>query len=127
MPEEEAGSPQTSKFPEWAWKVMAMLVIPLIAWGVKLEVNNAVQDDRVATLKTDKTDLTSKVSTLEGTVKVQGERIATLQSGLKEVQKMREMIGANTLELARTGVKIDEIFREIREIKELLRAPYSAP
>lgn len=42
-----------AKYLEWAWKILSVLVIPLIGWGMKLEVNNALQDARINQLEKD--------------------------------------------------------------------------
>jgi uncharacterized coiled-coil protein SlyX len=121
------GKQSSSRFPDWYWKVLSVLVIPLLGWGVKLEVNNAVQNDRIAVLqKTVEVEVgahTARITALESTVQVQGERIATLKDDLKDAMSMRGAINANTLELAKLGVKIDAIIRNFKDVKTLLSSP----
>jgi uncharacterized coiled-coil protein SlyX len=121
------GKQSSSRFPDWYWKVLSVLVIPLLGWGVKLEVNNAVQNDRIAVLqKTVEVEVgahTARITALESTVQVQGERISTLKDDLKDAMSMRGAINANTLELAKLGVKIDAIIRNFKDVKTLLSSP----
>ncbi len=42
-----------SKWSDLAFKVLSILVIPLILWGVKLEVNNAVQTEKISRMETE--------------------------------------------------------------------------
>lgn len=41
----------TSKWMDLAFKVLSILVIPLVIWGVKLEVGNAVQNEKIVSLE----------------------------------------------------------------------------
>ena len=34
-----------------AFKILSMLVIPLLGWGIRLEVSNAVQNEKIAKLE----------------------------------------------------------------------------
>ncbi len=122
--------PAKSKFPDWAWKVMALLVIPAFGWVIKLEANKAVQTDQIATLQKTaeknvggNTARTTRITALEGVVKVQDERLKTLQADLKEAKGMRDAINANTIELAKLGTKIDAIVTNLEDVKTILRQP----
>ena len=86
-------SDSSSKLAEWGWKILSALVIPLILWGVKLEVNNAVQD----------------------------ERISTLQEDLKETKGMQAAINANTNALGKLEVKIGGVNGLLKDIVGALR------
>tara|TARA_Y100001938_G_C7965020_1_gene366352 strand:- start:134 stop:421 length:288 start_codon:yes stop_codon:yes gene_type:complete len=44
-------SESVTKFIDMAIKYSSVLVIPLVLWGVKLEVNNAVRDQQIAQLE----------------------------------------------------------------------------
>ena len=83
----------TSKFVDIAMKVLSSLVIPLIIWGVKLEVNNAIQD----------------------------ERIAELQEDLDKLADVTESVQKNSLALVRLEGKLDNVDEKIDEVKKLLR------
>ncbi len=39
------------KWADLAFKVLSVLVIPLLLWGIKLEVNNAVQNEKITKLE----------------------------------------------------------------------------
>ena len=41
----------TSKWMDLAFKVLSILVIPLVIWGVKLEVGNAIQNEKIVSLE----------------------------------------------------------------------------
>jgi hypothetical protein len=72
---------------------MSILVIPLILWGVKLEVRLAVQD----------------------------QQIVSLQESLKTVQGFQGRIGEIATTQGRLEEKINATNENLREVKELLR------
>lgn len=39
------------KWTELAFKILSVLVIPLLGWGIKLEVSNAVQNEKITKLE----------------------------------------------------------------------------
>ena len=81
------------KFFDIALKVLSMLVIPVIIWAVKLEVKNAIQD----------------------------ERIVELQEDLDKLSDVTNVVQANSLALVRLEGKLDNVDEKIGEIKTLLR------
>lgn len=83
----------TAKFVDIAMKVLSTLVIPLIIWGVKLEVNNAIQD----------------------------ERITELQEDLDKLADVTDSVQKNSLALVRLEGKLDNVDEKIDEVKKLLR------
>jgi len=82
-----------SKFFDIILKVLSGLVIPLIIWGVKLEVNNAIQD----------------------------ERITELQEDLTKLSNVTDSVQNNSLALVRLEGKLDNVDEKIDEVKKLLR------
>jgi len=82
-----------SKFFDTALKVLSVLVIPLIVWGVKLEVTNAIHE----------------------------ERIGELQNDLDKLADVTEVVQKNTLALVRLEGKLDNVDEKIDEVKKLLR------
>jgi hypothetical protein len=82
-----------NKFVDVAMKVLSGLVIPLIVWGVKLEVKNAIQD----------------------------ERIFEVQEDLDKLSDVTNSVQANSLALVRLEGKIDAVDGKIDEVKKLLR------
>tara|TARA_Y100000310_G_scaffold342380_1_gene445411 strand:- start:394 stop:651 length:258 start_codon:yes stop_codon:yes gene_type:complete len=77
------------------FKIMSVLVIPLILWGVKLEVRNAVQDTEIAQLKKD----------------------------LEEVDGINKEVQTNSKTLGRLEEKLNAANSNLKEIKGLLRNP----
>jgi hypothetical protein len=84
-----------SKWVDRAFQLLALLVIPLLLWGIKLEVNNAVQDERIMELKED----------------------------LAKAEKMQDTITQNTHALIRLETKLDTAGETLSDIKRILRAP----
>ena len=78
---------------EWLFRIMSALVIPLILWGVRLEVRLAVQD----------------------------QQITSLQENLKIVQGFQETIGSMAQAQGRLEEKVNATNENLREVKELLR------
>jgi peptidoglycan hydrolase CwlO-like protein len=85
------GSPW--KFADMAFKGLSVIVIPLVLWGVKLEVNNAIQD----------------------------ERISDIQQDLDKLSDVTNSVQSNALALVRMEGKIDNVNEKIDEVKKLLR------
>ena len=77
-----------------AREILTILVLPLIGWGVSLEVRAAVHTERVATISKD----LSKIDAVEETVK------------------------NNSLQLVRLEGKIDAANIRLAEIKDLLNS-----
>lgn len=94
MPQGQEQGPRdgTAKFIDVGLKVLSSLVIPLLAWGVRLEVKNAVQD----------------------------ERIAELQEDLDNLGYMTEAVQQNALGMVRLEGKLDNLDEKIDEVKKLL-------
>jgi uncharacterized coiled-coil protein SlyX len=93
MSSTSSGSTPTSKFLDIAMKVLSALVIPLIIWGVKLEVTNAIQD----------------------------ERIAELQADIDKLADVTDSVQKNSLALVRLEGKLDNVDEKIDDVKKLLR------
>ena len=82
----------TTKFLDVAMKVLSVLVIPLIIWGVKLEVKNAIQD----------------------------ERLPEVQEDLDKLADITDSVQKNSLSLVRLEGKLDNVNEKINEVKTLL-------
>jgi len=82
-----------AKFLDIILKVLSALVIPLIIWGGTLEVNNAIQD----------------------------ERITELQEDFMKLSDVTDSVQNNSLALVRLEGKLDNVVEKIDEIKKLLR------
>lgn len=70
-------------------KVLSGLVIPLIFWGVRLEVTNALQDERIAEMQTDLTkfsNITSQVQNITVALVRLEERIANVDAKIRDVE-----------------------------------------
>jgi len=82
-----------SGFLDIAMKILASLVVPLIIWAVKLEVTNALQDERINELQGDLSKLsniTSQVQTinlslvgLEAKIQNVNEKVANIEDLLR--------------------------------------------
>lgn len=77
-----------TKTLEWLWKILSVLVIPLLLWGVKLEVKNAVQDAEIAQLQTDLEEATS----ISSEVEAQGRAFVEMKTELKYTNKTLDEI-----------------------------------
>jgi hypothetical protein len=86
-------SGSTAKVLDITMKVLSAFVIPLIVWGVKLEVTNAIQDERILELRED----------------------------LDKLADVTETVQRNTLTLVRLEGKLDNVDEKIDEVKKLLR------
>ena len=101
MPDNADPSPPTTstrvkpgQFLDWGIKILALLVIPLVLWGVKLEVANAVMERDIEEL--------------------QGDMVAA--------KAIEAGVAQNTNSLGRLEVQIEMVSDDIRELKDLLRA-----
>ena len=93
MPTSSTSASSVAKFVDIAMKVLSALVIPVIMWGVKLEVTNAIQD----------------------------ERIGELQEDLDKLADVTDAVQKNSLALVRLEGKLDNVDEKIDEVKKLLR------
>lgn len=82
--------------------VLVVLVIPLMLWGVKLEVGNAQRDLQIEQL---------------------GKDLDRLRSDVEEAQDIDKGVQANALKLAVLEGKIDTANGRLSEITTLLRTP----
>jgi len=96
MPDTSAtgSSGSSTKFLDVAFKGLSVVVIPLLLWGIKLEVNNAIQE----------------------------ERISEMQEDLDKLASITNSVQGNTLALVRLEGKIDNVNEKIDEVKKLLRS-----
>jgi len=101
MPNDTDSSPTTApsrmkpgQLIDWSIKLLALLVIPLVLWGLKLEVANAVMERDIVELKEDM------------------ESCEAIESGVAQ----------NTNALGRLEVQIESVAEDIGELKDLLRA-----
>jgi hypothetical protein len=84
---------QSAKFIlDTTLKVLSALVIPLMIWGLRLEVTNAIQD----------------------------ERISEMQEDLDKLSNLTTSVQDQALALVRLEGKIDNVDTKIDEVKKLL-------
>ena len=86
-------SQSATKVVEIGFKFLSVLVIPLLLWGVRLEVSRAIQD----------------------------ERISEIQEDLDKLSETTNTIQANSLALVRLEGKLDNLDGKVDEVKKLLR------
>jgi len=77
--------------------ILTICVIPLLIWGVRLEVSNAIQAERISELK-------SKVSSSE-----------------KTVNKIEEAVQKNSLQLAKLDGKLESLDEKLDDIHDLIK------
>jgi|APSaa5957512622_1039677.scaffolds.fasta_scaffold05222_2 hypothetical protein len=92
MPE-ETKKLSTKSWVDIAFKFLAVLVIPLVIWGVKLEISQAVQDTKIEQMKTE----------------------------LTAAKAIGKGVGSNAITLGRVEEKIDATNRRLDDIKADLR------
>lgn len=80
------------KFVDYGFKILAILVIPLIAWGIKLEVNLAVMRSELDRAKAD----------------------------IEKAQSIEKAVNENTNALGRLDTKLGFANDQLGEIKDLL-------
>jgi hypothetical protein len=78
--------------------VLCILVIPLVLWGVKLEVNNAVTS----------------------------ETIERMEREIKKAEDTRVIVEQNRITLAQLKERIDSANETLKDIKDILRDRQSA-
>lgn len=115
------------KIIDWVRWGLTALVIPLGVWGVTLETDNAVQNERIAELQKYKDGdglvLAGRVEAQGSTLDVQAEQIKQLREDLKEARLRQKAIIDNTVALGKLEVKIDAVYLNLTEITKILRAP----
>lgn len=87
---------------------LTILIFPLILWGVRLEVTNALQEERIANLQR---ELDEKIKSVEGKV------TSTEQS----VKRVESAVQNNSISLARLDGKLESLDEKVDEIKNLLQ------
>jgi len=85
-----------AKIWDWVFKILAALVIPLLLWGISLEVRLAVQNSEMG----------------------------RLQEDVKTALAIKEELNEHSRTLARQDEKLTAISTSLTEIKGLLRAPH---
>jgi hypothetical protein len=93
MPSSSSSSGSAAKAVEIGFKVLSVLVIPLLLWGVRLEVSTSIMD----------------------------ERISEMQKDLDKLSDVTNAVQANSLALVRLEGKLDNLDGKVDEVKKLLR------
>lgn len=81
------------KWMDRALQILAVLVIPLVLWGIRLEIANAVQN----------------------------EKIASLEKAKEETDALKAGLATQNVALGRVEEKIDATNKRLDEIKDDLR------
>jgi len=88
-----------------AWKLLSILVIPLLLWGVRLEVTLAVLDTKL---------------------KQQNTEIVQLRADVKEAREaasaVKDGVNANAMSMGRMEEKLNAVDKNIVEVKGLLQS-----
>lgn len=82
-----------NKWSEMLFKILAALVLPLLGWGVRLEVTAAVQ----------------------------AEKIASLEAEVTAAKSLKDSLNAQNVAMGRVEEKIDATNRRLEDIKNELR------
>ena len=86
---------------------LTLLVLPLILWGIRLEVTTALQEERIAHLKADLDekieDVKIKVSTTE-----------------QSIQRVESAVQSNSIQLARLDGKLESLDEKLDVVLDLL-------
>ena len=69
------------KYLETAWKVLAMLVIPLLGWGIRLEVKVAVQANEIQQMQME----LREAKDIRKDVQEAGKQLVELRTDLKNL------------------------------------------
>jgi len=88
-----ATSAKTFSWIDLAFKILSILVVPLLLWGVTLEIRLAVQD----------------------------EKIARLEQDVGAAQAIKDGVTANTASLGRVEEKINGTNKRLDEIRADIR------
>lgn len=83
------------KILDWGFKILSALVIPLLIWGVSLEVRLAVQ----------------------------ANDIQRLQKDVEAALAIKDGLNANTNALGQLEVRVNAVNETLREVKGLLHTP----
>lgn len=105
------------KIPDLLFKIFAALALPLLAWGVKLEVNLAVQDEKVAQLSKD----VDEVKGLRDTLTMQATKITHLEAEVQEAKSCRDVLSGQATALGKVEEKLNATITRLDEIKADLR------
>ena len=81
-----------SRFADYTFKALSVIVIPVFAWVIRLEVTNAIQN----------------------------ERIRELQDDVQKNSNISVVVQTNTTSLVKLETKLDAVGKNIDEIKRLL-------
>lgn len=93
------GAPDNSRLWGIAKDLLALAVIPLLGWAVNLQVNNALQDERIVQMQV---------------------QIDTLKEQSKELEAVKKDVQEAAVHMARLEGKIDMANGRLDEIRSLL-------
>lgn len=121
-----------SKIPDWVWQTLSIMVVPLIAWGISLEVGNAAQSTRIEDLISYKAEAKIKIENLQLQVQTHTEqitRITEIKSDLKDLQKTIESnnkdiakaIEANGKDIVAVSVKLQAVDTALGDVVKALK------
>jgi hypothetical protein len=110
---------KNSKIWDWAFKILSILIIPVVLWGVRLEVRIAVMDaehtNSASKISDVKTELQARI------VKLENDMEKKLKAAVDTSRAVETGMQENKVTLGRMEGKLDGINKDIDEIKGLLR------
>lgn len=88
--------PSTPNYWNYVRDGLALLVLPLLAWGIKLEITSAVQSEQLARLE---------------------QKVAENETAMKTIEKT---VQQNSIQLVKLDGKMDSMSEKVDDIKEIL-------
>lgn len=82
---------KTKAYVDLAFKVLSVLVIPLLGWGTKLQVDLSVQAERIATLQKQVESvrgIEEKIASVNKDMAVYGEKLNSANTNLDTIRTL---------------------------------------
>ena len=92
-------TPSTPNYWSYIRDGLALLVLPLLVWGIKLEITMAVQNEQLSRLE---------------------QKVAENETAMKTIEKT---VMQNSIQLVKLDGKMDSMTEKVDDIKELLSKP----
>jgi len=109
---------------DWIFRVLSVLAIPLLVWGVRLEVNLAVANNKIETLQAnmEKKAAVSEVVSLQGDVGKLASvaDLDNLKDKVEGLEKLQGSVNDNNVMLGRLEEKLNGANKSLETIMGLL-------
>lgn len=94
--------------------VLALCVIPLVLWGIRLETTLIDHENKIESLEK---DVLLKEKMLEDKIKRVDSKVESTE---ESIQRVETAVQANSLSLARLGGKLESLDEKLDVIREIL-------